>query len=65
MNEQLKEIITLLEEKGYDPVAQLTGYLNENQEDYITRHGNAREKIKAIDKEVIKGYIEAHTDKKK
>ena len=64
MNEQLKEIITLLEEKGYDPVAQLTGYLNENQEDYITRHGNAREKIKAIDKDVIKSYIETHTDKK-
>ena len=59
MNEQLKEIITLLEEKGYDPVAQLTGYLNENQEDYITRHGNARTKIKDIPKEVIEEYIKS------
>lgn len=64
MNEQLKEIITLLEEKGYDPVAQLTGYLNENQEDYITRHGNARGKIREIDKAVIKSYIDSFADVK-
>ena len=62
--EKLKEIIKLMEEKGYDPVAQLTGYIDENQEDYITRHGNAREKIKTIDKEIIKSYIEAHTEVK-
>ena len=60
--EQIKEIIKLMEERGYDAGAQLTGYLNENNEDYITRHGNAREKIKAIDMEVIKKYIEAHTE---
>lgn len=59
MNKQLKEIITLLEEKGYDPVAQLTGYLKENQEDYITRHGGAREKIKDIPKEIIEEYIKS------
>ena len=52
----------LLEERGYDPIAQLTGYLEIGSDDYITRHGNAREKIKAIDKEVIKKYIEAHTE---
>lgn len=62
MNEKLKEVITLLEEKGYDPVAQLTGYIEIGSDDYVTRHGNAREKIKAIDKEVIKKYIEAHTE---
>ena len=58
MNEQLKEIITLLEGKGYDPIAQLTGYIELGSDDYITRHGNAREKIKEIDKEVIKLYLE-------
>ena len=62
MNEKLNEIIMLLEERGYDPIAQLTGYLEIGSDDYITRHGNAREKIKAIDKEVIKKYIEAHTE---
>ena len=62
MNEKLNEIIMLLEERGYDPIAQLTGYLEIGSDDYITRRGNAREKIKAIDKEVIKKYIEAHTE---
>jgi len=55
--ERLNEIITLLEEKGYDPVAQLTGYIEIGNDDYITRHGGAREKIKEIDIEVIKNYI--------
>ena len=62
MNEKLNEIIMLMEERGYDPIAQLTGYLEIGSDDYITRHGNAREKIKTIDKEVIKKYIEAHTE---
>ena len=57
MNEKLKEVITLLEEKGYDPVAQLTGYIEIGSDDYITRHGGAREKIKEIDIEMIKDYI--------
>lgn len=61
MNEKLNEIIMLMEERGYDPIAQLTGYLEIGSDDYITRHGNAREKIKTIDQEVIKKYIEAHT----
>lgn len=55
--ERLREIIALLEEKDYDPVAQLTGYIEVGSDDYITRHGGAREKIKDIDKEVIKDYI--------
>lgn len=58
MNEKLKEIITLLEEKGYDPVAQLTGYIEIGSDDYITRHGNAREKIKEIERSVIKDYLQ-------
>ena len=55
--ERLNEIITLLEEKGYDPIAQLTGYIEIGSDDYITRHGGAREKIKEIDKDVIRDYI--------
>ena len=58
MSEKLNEIIKLMEERGYDPIAQLTGYLEIGSDDYITRHGNAREKIKEIDKEVIKLYLE-------
>jgi len=63
LNEQLKEIITLLEEKGYDPIAQLTGYIELGSDDYITRYGGAREKIKQIDKEVIILYLEEQKTK--
>ena len=58
--EKLNEIIELMKERDYEPVAQLTGYLDENQEDYITRHGGAREKIKDIPKDVIRKYIQSH-----
>ena len=63
MNEKLKEIITLLEEKGYDPVAQFTGYIEIGSDDYITRHGGARDKIKEIDKESIKQYLHQNREK--
>ena len=56
--EKLNEIIELMKERDYDPVAQLTGYIEIGSDDYITRHGGAREKIKEIDKEVVKLYLE-------
>lgn len=56
--EKLYEIIELMKEKDYDPVAQLTGYIEIGSDDYITRHGNAREKIKDIPKDIIKKYIQ-------
>lgn len=55
--EKLNEIIELMKERGYDPVAQLTGYVEIGSDDCITRHGGAREKIKEIDIEMIKDYI--------
>jgi len=63
LNAALEEIIKLLEEKGYDPVAQLTGYIEIGSDDYITRHGGARDKIKEIDKESIKQYLHQNREK--
>lgn len=57
--DKLNEIIELMKEKDYDPVAQLTGYLEIGSDDYITRHGGARDKIKEIDKDTIKKYIQS------
>lgn len=58
--ERLKEIIGLLAEKGYDPIAQLTGYIELESDDYITRHGGAREKIREVAKDVIESYLNNH-----
>ncbi len=55
--EKLNEIIELMKEKDYDPVAQLTGYIEIGSDDYITRHGGAREKIKDIPRCVIEEFI--------
>lgn len=54
---RLDTIVTLIKEAGYDPLAQLTGYILKGKETYITRQGGARDLIKSIDKEVIKDYL--------
>lgn len=48
------EVVSALTEKGYSPYDQIIGYLEMNSDTYITRHGNAREKIKLLDKEKVR-----------
>ena len=57
------EIIQALSNAGYDPYAQLTGYLQTGDETFITRNKNARELIKSLNKEKIAQYIVAKHDK--
>lgn len=51
------EVVSALMEKGYSPYDQIVGYLEMNSDTYITRHGNAREKIKLLDKEMLRQYL--------
>lgn len=51
------EIVEALTEKGYDPYNQITGYLETDLDTYITRHGDARNKIKLLDKNDLKKQI--------
>lgn len=60
-DKRISEIMSALSAAGYDPCAQLTGYLQTGDETYITRKGNARELIRTLDKEMIARYIEEHT----
>lgn len=55
--ESMEIIVEALKERGYDPCAQLYGYLKENNLMYITQHRNAREIIQNLDKEQIRQYI--------
>ena len=57
----ISKIAQALSAAGYDPCAQLTGYLQTGDETYITRQGNARAIIKTLDKEMIAQYIAKHT----
>ena len=54
----MEQIISALKEKGYDPYAQLTGYITENEPTYITSHKGARQLILTLDKEQVKRYVE-------
>jgi len=47
----------VLKEKGYDPYAQLTGYITENEPTYITSHKGARQLIVTLDMERVKRFV--------
>ena len=57
-NASMEIIVSALKEKGYDPYAQLYGYLKENNPVYITQNKNARALIETLDQKLIKHYID-------
>jgi len=59
----LEEVYQALEEKDYNPIDQLVGYLISGDPSYITSYNNARALIKGIDRdeliaEMLKSYID-------
>ena len=50
IKEKLNTVYKALCEKGYNPVAQITGYILSEDPTYITSHNNARNIIKKIDR---------------
>ena len=50
MNE-IEKVFEALKEKGYDPIAQITGYVLSGDPTYITAHKGARNLITKIDRE--------------
>lgn len=54
----LDEVIFALKSAGYDPYEQITGYLQTGNDLFITRAGNAREKIERLDKSELKHYLD-------
>lgn len=53
IKETLKEVIEILEEKGYDPIKQIVGYLVSGDPGYITSHKEARKRILKYDRNKI------------
>ena len=59
----LKEVKIALEERGYNSVNQISGYLISNDPAYISSHKGARQIIQQIDRdeiieELVKSYME-------
>ena len=58
----LKEVYTALEERGYNPINQIVGYILSGDPTYITSYNNARNKIRTIERDellekMVKNYI--------
>ena len=58
----LSEIYQALEEKGYDPINQIVGYLLSEDPTYITNHKNARALVRRLDRdellrELVRSYL--------
>ena len=53
----LNAVVEALIERGYNPYAQLKGYILKNSPCYITSFKNAREIIKTVDDEFIDDYL--------
>lgn len=59
IDERLNIIADAIRSAGYDVRAQLTGYLLNGNEAYITRKNNARELISTVDKNDIKAFLDS------
>ena len=58
----LRTIYAALQEKGYDPINQIVGYLLSEDPTYITNHNGARALIRKIDRDellqqMVKNYL--------
>lgn len=51
--EQVMHIYDALQEKGYNPVGQIVGYILSEDPTYITNHNGARGLISRIDREEL------------
>lgn len=49
----VKEVATILEERGYNPVNQIVGYLMSGDPGYISSHKEARSKMTEFDRTKI------------
>ena len=53
----MDHIVAALRERGYDPYAQLTGYVTENEPTYITSYKGARQLIVTLEMERVKRFV--------
>ena len=59
----IREVCQAMEEKGYNPINQIVGYLLSEDPTYITNYNNARSLIRKIDRdelmqELISNYLD-------
>ncbi|KMJ60237.1 hypothetical protein AB685_05260 [Bacillus sp. LL01] len=65
VDDVLITVYEALQEKGYNPINQIVGYLLSGDPAYIPRHKDARTLIRKIERdelieELVKSYLEQH-----
>lgn len=65
--EVLLKVYQSLEEKGYNPINQIVGYLLSGDPAYIPRHNNARSLIRKLERdelieELVRSYLSQHQE---
>ncbi|MBN6186451.1 IreB family regulatory phosphoprotein [Aneurinibacillus sp. BA2021] len=63
--EVLLQVYGALEEKGYNPINQIVGYLISGDPAYIPRHNNARTLIRKLERdelieELVRSYLRSN-----
>lgn len=62
VKDTLVEVFAALNEKGYNPISQMVGYIISGDPTYITSHNNARSTIRKVERdeileELLKKYL--------
>jgi uncharacterized protein (UPF0297 family) len=65
VQEVLLTVYSALQEKGYNPINQIVGYLLSGDPAYIPRHNDARSLIRKLERdelieELVKSYLTHH-----
>ena len=63
----LLQVYAALQEKGYNPINQIVGYLLSGDPAYIPRHMDARNLIRKLERdeiieELVKSYLKSHRE---
>lgn len=69
VNEVLFQVYEALQEKGYNPINQIVGYLLSGDPAYIPRHRDARNIIRKLERdeiieELVKSYLKQQREGK-
>ena len=67
VKEVLLQVHNALQEKGYNPINQIVGYLLSGDPAYIPRHQDARNIIRRLERdeiieELVKSYLKQHKE---
>lgn len=60
MRQTLRDVFDALNEKGYNPINQIVGYLLTEDPTYITNYNNARSKICKLDRDELLQALVKH-----